>query len=298
MSQIISTPASCFENLPNYPFKPNFWEVAPDLKMHYVAEGDPKNPIILLLHGEPTWSYLYRKMISILSESNFYVIAPDLIGFGKSDKYIEQSNYTYQKHIDWLKSLINGLKLSNITLFCQDWGGLIGLRIAAEMDEKFARIIASNTFLPTGQGANEAFLNWRKYSQNSPEFNCGKIVRGGCLFPISDDAIAAYNAPFPSDIYLAGPRIFPTLVPITEDNIEVENNKKAWQKFMQWQKPFLTIFGDEDKITKGAEKVFQNLIPGASNQNHQILNAGHFIQEDKGEELAQIIILFCHENPI
>lgn len=272
-------------------------EVEPNLRLHYVDEGAKENPIVLLLHGEPSWAYLYRKMIPILSDAGFRVIAPDLIGFGKSDKLTAQSDYTFQKHLGWIKTLLTHLELKDITLFCQDWGGLIGLRLVAEMPDKFARVVASNTGLPIGKGTMpDAFLQWREFSQKSPAFNIGKVIQGGTLATLSDEVIAAYNAPFPTAEYEAGARIFPSLVPIIDGEPEAINNMKAWGVLKQFTKPFLTIFGDSDPITAGGEKLFQKLIPGCKGQKHTILNAGHFIQEEKGEELAELIIEFCREN--
>lgn len=293
----VRTPEERFENLPDYPFNPNYLEVGEGLRMHYLDEGNPNGKTVLLLHGEPSWSYLYRKMIPVLVDAGFRVIAPDLIGFGKSDKPTEQSDYTYQKHIDWVKTLIKELDLSGISLFCQDWGGLIGLRLATEMDERFDRIMASNTALPIGNvEMPESFLQWLEFSRTSPKFDIGKIIDKGTVFDLSEEEIAAYNAPFPSEEYKAGARIFPSLVPITTDNPESANNQAAWGKLMQWKKPFLTVFGDSDPIMRGAEKFFIQVVPGAKDQPHSIVNAGHFSQEDQGEELAKILTLFINNN--
>ena len=297
MKKVVRTPEERFENLQDYSFKGNYVEVEKGLRLHYVDEGARDNPVILLLHGEPSWSYLYRKMIPILA-GGFRVIAPDLIGFGKSDKWVDRNQYSFQRHIDWIKSFILNLDLQNITLFCQDWGGLIGLRIVTEVPERFSRIVASNTMLPTGEGpVPEAFLKWCEFSQKSPDFDIGKVINMGTITELSDEVITAYNAPFPSEEYKAGARIFPTLVPVTLDDPEALNNKKAWKELMKWDKPFLTIFGDGDTIMKGADKFFQKVIPGTKNQKHCYLNAGHFIQEEKGEELAKLVINFIHDTP-
>ena len=296
MKEIIRTPENRFENLEDYNFQSNYLDVEDGLRMHYLDEGNENNPTILLLHGEPSWSYLYRKMIPILSNS-FRVIAPDLIGFGKSDKLVNRQDYSYQKHIDWISALIEKLDLKNIVLFCQDWGGLTGLRIITEMNNRFDMVIASNTTLPTGKiPMPESFLQWRAYSQHSPGFNIGKVIDMGTVQTLSEKVFEAYNAPFPSEEYKAGARIFPTLVPIEQDDPESIKNLKAWEKLKSWNKPFLTIFGDEDNIMIGAEKVLQKIVPGAKEQNHKILNAGHFIQEEKGEELAELIIEFYNKN--
>ena len=296
MKKIIRTPESQFENLEDYNFSSNYLDVEEGLRLHYLDEGDIDKPIVLLLHGEPSWSYLYRKMIPILS-NNFRVIAPDLIGFGKSDKFTNREDYTYQKHMDWIMTFIQKLDLKNIILFCQDWGGLLGLRIITEMDNRFSMVIASNTTLPTGSiPMPESFLQWREYSQHSPQFNIGKVIDMGTVQPLTEKVYEAYNAPFPSEEYKAGARIFPTLVPFEQNDPESIKNLKAWEKLKSWDKPFLTIFGDADNIMFGAEKAFQKLVPGANEQNHNILNAGHFIQEEKGEELAELIIEFYNKN--
>lgn len=297
MKKIIRTPENRFENLPDYNFSTNYLDVEEGLRMHYLDEGKKNDPIVLLLHGEPSWSYLYRKMIPILYKNNFRVIAPDLIGFGKSDKLVNKQDYSYQKHIYWLTTFIQVLNLKKITLFCQDWGGLTGLRLVTDMNDRFSSVVASNTALPTGTPPMpESFLKWREYSQHSPAFDIGKVINMGTVKPLSDEVIAAYNAPFPSEEYKSGARIFPTLVPIDSDDPESIKNRNAWENLKQWNKPFLTIFGDNDDIMKGAEKAFQKLVPGAKGQNHKILNAGHFIQEEKGEELAELIIEFHRNN--
>ncbi len=294
MSKIITTPLERFDNLPDYNFSPNYLEIEPGLRMHYLDEGSKDDPIVLLLHGEPSWSYLYRKMIPILVENNFRAIAPDLIGFGKSDKYVEQSAYTYQKHLTWMNGFIDHLGLTDITLFCQDWGGLLGLRIAAERQDLFARVVASNTTLPTGEiPFPEAMLQWQAFAKSSPDFNIGQVINMGTTSKLSSEIVDAYNAPFPTEEYKGGARIFPSLVPSEKDDPECVNNRKAWQQFSQWEKPFLTIFGDSDPIMLGAEKYFQKVIPGTKGQQHQIIHAGHFIQEDQGELLAEAIVKFC-----
>ena len=296
MKKIIRTPEERFKELPGYSFSSNYLEVEEGLRLHFLDEGNKDNPIVLLLHGEPSWSYLYRKMIPILS-NNFRVIAPDLIGFGKSDKFVSKQDYTYQKHIDWLTTFIQKLNLTGITLFCQDWGGLTGLRLITEMEDRFSMVIASNTTLPTGKMAMpESFLQWRAYSQHSQGFDIGKVMNMGTLQPLTEEVIVAYNAPFPSEEFKAGARIFPSLVPIDYDDPESAKNRQAWEKLIQWDKPFLTIFGDGDDIMRGAEKAFQKLVPGAQNQNHTLLKAGHFIQEEKGEELAKLLEAFYRKN--
>jgi len=288
---ILRTPDARFEDLPGYSFAPNYADID-GLRMHYVDEGDPLAEPVLMLHGEPSWSYLYRKMIPLFTSSGYRAIAPDLIGFGRSDKYSEKDKYTYGSHIGWLKAFIEALNLRNITLVCQDWGGLLGLRIATEMEDRFSRIAAANTFLPTGdEETPKAFAFWLKFSQASPLFPVGKIIQMGCVSKLSPEIKKAYEAPFPGRKYKAAARVFPTLVPITPDNPESENNRKAWERLGSWEKPFLTVFGDSDPIMSGADKFFQRSVPGAKGQPHTtIKGAGHFIQEDKGEELGGVIL--------
>jgi haloalkane dehalogenase len=288
----LRTPDGRFSNLPGFSFAPHYVEVD-DLRIHYLDEGPQGADPVLLMHGEPSWSFLYRKMIPILIRES-RIIAPDLVGFGRSDKPSKREDYTYQSHVDWMRVLISKLDLSNITLVCQDWGGLIGLRLAAEQEERFARIVAANTGLPTGEGQiSDAFKNWQKFSQETPQFPVGMIVNGGCTSTLSTDVIAAYDAPFPDESYKQGARQFPLLVPTSADDPAVPANRKAWEVLSKWGKPFLTAFSDSDPITQGGEKILQTTIPGAKNQPHvTIAGAGHFLQEDKGEELARVVADF------
>jgi haloalkane dehalogenase len=291
--KILRTPNVCFANLPDYPFAAHYAEVG-GLRIHYAAEGTNPAETVLMLHGEPTWSYLYRKMIPIVAAAGFRVIAPDLVGFGKSDKPADFADYSYQKHMDWMTGFLNALDLQNITLVCQDWGGLLGLRLAAENPTRFKRIVAANTFLPTGDiKPPEAFLQWQHYSQTTPTFDAGKIISRGCINGLTAAEIQAYNAPFPDDSYKTAARIFPTLVPTSPDNPATEANRKAWQVLQQWAKPFLTCNSDSDPITRGGDVFFQKMIPGAKGQPHiTIEKAGHFLQEDKGAEWAEVIVRF------
>ncbi|HUF04710.1 MAG TPA: haloalkane dehalogenase [Aridibacter sp.] len=288
---IFRTPDERFRDLPGFPFEPNYVDLG-ELRMHYVDEGGRDAPPVLMLHGEPTWSYLYRKMIPIFADAGFRAVAPDLIGFGRSDKYAEKEVYTYRSHLDWLKAFIERLDLNDITLVCQDWGGLLGLRLAVEMEERFSRIVAANTFLPTGdEKTPKAFKVWRAFSQKTPVFPAGRIVQMGTVAKVPKGVRKAYDAPFPDSTFQAAARVFPMLVPASPDNSESENNRKAWEKLAHWDKPFLTAFGDSDQITRGADTVFQKRVPGALGQPHAtIRDAGHFIQEDKGEELAGVIV--------
>ena len=289
----LRTPDSRFENLPGYAFAANYLDVD-GLRMHYVDEGPRDGNVVLLLHGEPSWSYLYRHMIPPLGEAGFRVIAPDLIGFGKSDKPTRKSDYSYAGHVAWMRAFVAALDLQDITLFCQDWGSLIGLRVAAEDEQRFARITLGNGGLPTGdQAMPKAFGIWRAFARYSPIFPIGRIIQKATITDLPPDVIAAYDAPFPSARYKAGARAFPMLVPTRPDDPASDANRAAWKIFSRWQKPFLTTFSNRDPITRGGELPWQETVPGAQGREHaRILNAGHFLQEDKGPELADILTAF------
>ncbi len=293
----LRTPDARFENLPDYPFPPNYVDVD-GMRMHYVDEGPRDGDVVLLLHGEPSWSYLYRTMIPPLRAAGLRVIAPDLIGFGRSDKPTRKSDYSYAAHVAWMVQFIEQLDLRGITLFCQDWGSLIGLRAAAENEQRFARIALGNGGMPTGdQELPKAFRIWRAFARFSPWFPVGRIVQSGTVTELSDEVVAAYDAPFPSSKFKAGARAFPMLVPTTPNDPASEANRAAWKVFGQWQKPFLTTFSNRDPVTRGGEVPWQETVPGAKNRNHvKIKNAGHFLQEDKGPELAELLLKFMRES--
>ena len=291
--KVLRTPDDRFLHLPGYDFEPHYVEVG-DLRMHYVDEGPATADPVLLLHGEPSWSYLYRKLIPPLVNAGHRVIAPDLIGFGKSDKPASQGDYSYASHVDWMRQFVEALDLTGITLFCQDWGSLIGLRVAAEHQHRFARIALGNGGMPTGDEVfPRAFRIWRAFAKWSPWFPIGRIIQSGTINELSNEEVAAYNAPFPSRKYKAGTRAFPTLVPTDPDNVASEDNRRAWDMLSRFEKPFLTTFSNRDPITRGGERPFQERVPGARNIEHvKIRNAGHFLQEDKGEELAEVLNKF------
>jgi haloalkane dehalogenase len=307
--QSLRTPDDRFVNLPGYTYDPHYVEVdAGDgsgdrLRVHYVDEpgADPQSgETMLLLHGEPSWSYLYRHMIPVLTAAGHRCVAPDLVGFGRSDKPTPRSEYTYQRHVDWLReALFDQLDLSGLTLMCQDWGALLGLRLVAEHPERFARVVVGNGFLPTGdRDPGPAFLAWREYSQTTPEFHVGGIVKGGCQTELAPEVIAAYDAPFPDDSFKEGARQFPLLVPATPDDPAAEPNRKAWESLEKFTKPVLCAFSDRDPITAGADRVIKQLIPGAQGQPHTTIEGGgHFLQEDKGAELAEVINRFISSTP-
>jgi haloalkane dehalogenase len=295
--RLLRTPDDCFAHLPAYPFAPHYQEVD-GVRLHYVDEGPAQAPTVLLLHGEPSWSYLYRKMIPPLTAAGLRTVAPDLVGFGRSDKPADRSDYTYQRHIDWVWGFIQALDLRDITLVCQDWGGLLGLRIAGEHGDRFARIVAANTALPTGDmPMGRAFQVWQQLSQRGETLDVGRIIQNGCRTPLADDVVAAYDAPFPDESYKAGARQFPLLVPTAPDDPATPANRAAWQALGQWDKPFLTAFSDGDPITQGADLLMQRHIPGTKGQPHTtIVGGGHFLQEDRGAELAQVIIAWLQSG--
>jgi haloalkane dehalogenase len=290
---VLRTPDSCFANLPGYDFAPCYVELD-GLRVHYLDEGPRDAPPVLMMHGEPSWSFLYRKMVAPLVAAGHRVVAPDLVGFGRSDKPSERGDYTYQRHVDWMAAFLGALDLSHTTLVCQDWGGLIGLRLVAAHGARFARVVAANTFLPTGdQDPGPAFRAWQKFSQETPVFDVGKIVSGACKTPLAPEVRAAYDAPFPDESYKAGARQFPLLVPARPDDPASAPNRTAWESLRAWDKPFLTAFSDSDPITRGADLLLQALIPGCAGQSHTtITDGGHFLQEDRGEALAEVVAGF------
>ncbi|BBZ34223.1 haloalkane dehalogenase [Mycolicibacterium confluentis] len=295
---VLRTPDERFEDLPDYPFAPHYVDVD-GVRMHYLDEGPADAEVVLLLHGEPSWSYLYRTMIPVLTGAGFRAVAIDLVGFGRSDKPARREDYTYAAHIDWTWAAIEAIGLRDITLVCQDWGGLLGLRLVGEHPDRFARVVAANTMLPTGDHhPGDAFLAWRQFSQQTPDFPVGKIVAGGCVTTLSPEVVAAYDAPFPDDSYKAGARQFPLLVPITPDDPAAEANRAAWEVLARFERPFLCAFSDSDAITRGADAVLRKLIPGAAGQPLiTIAGGGHFLQEDKGIELAGVVVDFIAANP-
>lgn len=285
----LRTPDSRFERLLDYPFEPHYADVA-GLRMHYVDEGPRDAYPILMLHGEPSWSYLYRHMIPICAAAGHRVIAPDLIGFGKSDKPTDMAAYSYQTHMDWLLSLLDQLELDNITLVCQDWGSLLGLRLAAENPERFRAIVVGNGMLPTGdQKVPAAFQLWKNFAIYSPLFPIARIIDSGTFRKLGPDERRAYDAPFPNRKYKAGARAFPKLVPVTPEDPASDANRAAWKVLEQWDKPFLTTFSNGDPITRGGDTFMQERIPGAKGQPHQTLVGGHFLQEDSPVVFARAI---------
>jgi haloalkane dehalogenase len=259
------------------------------LRLAYVDEGPGDGAPILLMHGEPSWSYLYRRIIADLIPQGHRVLAPDLIGFGRSDKPAARADYTYERHVAWMGDWLNALDLTQIVLFCQDWGGLIGLRLVAAFPDRFAAVVVSNTGLPVGTGWSEGFKNWLDFSQRVPELPIGFILNSGCERELSDAERAAYEAPFPDETYKEGARQFPALVPITAEHASVAENRAAWTVLERFTKPFVTAFSDRDPVTGGGDVLFQTRIPGAQGQPHVTLKGGHFVQEDSPAEIAALL---------
>jgi len=302
---VLRTPDQRFSDLPGWPYEPHYTDVdrgdgTGTLRIHHVDEGPPDADPVLCLHGEPSWAYLYRRMIPVLVDAGLRVVVPDLVGFGRSDKPAERSDYTYLRHVTWMTAWLEANDLQHATLVGQDWGGLIGLRLVGEHPERFERFVVANTFLPTGdRPPSEAFLRWQQYSQETPEFNVGRIVQGGCATrPLDPAVVAAYDAPFPDDTYKAGARQFPTLVPTSPDDPAAPANRAAWEVLSAWTKPVLCAFSDSDAITAGGDRAFQQLVPGTKGMPHTtIAGAGHFLQEDKGPELAAAVAGFIQATP-
>jgi haloalkane dehalogenase len=292
--KILRTPDTAFAGISDFPFAPHYCEIGDPtggtgLRVHYIDEGPRDAPVVLMLHGEPTWSYLYRHMIGPVAAAGFRVVAPDLIGFGKSDKPAAKSDYSYARHVGWMRQWVEALDLTNMTLACQDWGSLIGLRLVAEMPERFAAVVLSNGGLPEGGPPPRAFAIWRAFSQWSPFFPIGKIVSKGTKRALSTAEIAAYDAPFPDSSYTAGARIFPSFVPFA-GNPAIPDQQRAWQVLDQWDKPFLCAFSDGDPITRGGDSRFVGRVPGTAGQPHRTLKGGHFIQEDDPDGFVAAIL--------
>ncbi len=291
--KILRTPDQRFDGLVDWPYAPAYTTVrdadGTELRVHHVDEGPPQGAAVLLLHGEPSWGYLYRKVIPPLVAKGRRVIAPDLVGFGRSDKPAGRSDYTYERHVAWMSAWLTGMDLNDITLFCQDWGGLIGLRLVAAFPDRFAGVVVANTGLPVGVGWTEGFKAWLDFSQRVPELPIGPLINGACKRELSAGEQSAYDAPFPDESYKAGARQFPVLVPITPEHASVSENKQAWTVLEQFTKPFVTAFSDGDPVTRGGEAIFQERVPGAKGQPHITLAGGHFLQEDSPDEIAGLI---------
>jgi len=322
----LRTPDECFNDLEDYPFQPHYMQVSDgeggELRIHCVDEGTGEAGTVLLLHGQPTWSYLYRHMIPPLVKAGYRVLAPDLVGFGRSDKPASIDDYTYARHVAWMSEWLTTLDLQQVILFCQDWGGLIGLRLVAAFPERFAAVVVSNSGLPTGDVPAEfteplkeayktlpvvkatelgerflddsgipGFLYWRKFCAESPEFDVGELVQETSRDHLSEAVIAGYRAPFPDQTYMAGARKFPTLMPLFPDEDEVPENIEAWKVLRQFNKPFMTAFADGDPVSAGGDAPLLEGVPGTRGVPHRTIeNAGHFVQEDQPQACVQALL--------
>ena len=293
VTDFLRTPDDCFNGLPDFAYTPHYTQVG-GLRVAHIDEGPRDAPVVLLMHGEPTWSFLYRKMIPVLVAAGFRVVTPDLVGFGRSDKPARPSDYSYANHVRWMNAWLAANDLRRITLFCQDWGSLIGLRMVVDAPQRFDRIVLANGGLPTGTSPIPfAFKVWRAFARFSPWFPIGRIVKAGCAQGLTPQELAAYDAPFPTRRHRIAARLFPGFVPTRPDDPERENNERAWEFFKRWDKPFLTLFSNRDPVTRGGHRIWQQLVPGAQGQPHAVTRgAGHFLQEDKGAEVAQAIVDF------
>jgi haloalkane dehalogenase len=297
----LRTPDDRFGGLPDFDYEPHYADVGDGMRMCYVQAGPADGEPVLLLHGEPSWSFLYRKVMAALAAAGLRAIAPDLIGFGRSDKPAEITDHSYARHVEWVRALaFDVLGLGGVTLVGQDWGGLIGLRLVAEHGDRFARVVAANTGLPTGDHAMpDVWIRFREVVRTSPDLSISRLVRSGCQTPLAQEVIAAYDAPFPAAEFTAGPRAMPGLVPTTPDDPASAANRAAWERLAQWRKPFLVAFSDRDPITGGMAEVFKQLVPGTAGIDHPVLTgAGHFLQEDAPDRLAAAIAAFVAAHPV
>ncbi|MGA9745975.1 MAG: haloalkane dehalogenase, partial [Nocardioides sp.] len=295
---VIRTPDDRFSVLPGFDHEPRYVEVPDDdggtVRMAYVDAGPADGPVALLLHGEPSWSFLYRDVISVLTEAGVRSVAPDLIGFGRSDKPVEQSDHSFARHVAWVSALVAALDLQEITLVGQDWGGLIGLRLVAEEPDRFARVVAANTGLPTGDHPMpDVWWAFRNAVQSAEHLDVARLVQAGCRTALSPAVLAAYDAPFAGEAAMAGPRVMPTLVPTSPDDPATAANRRAWDALTRWDKPFLCAFSDGDPITGGMAHILRRAVPGAHGREHPVVTgAGHFLQEDAGRRLGEIVADF------
>jgi haloalkane dehalogenase len=302
--EVLRTPDERFAGLPEFPYEPGYVTFDDDdgdaLRVAFVDVGPGDGEVVLLMHGEPSWSFLYRRMIPVLTGAGLRVVAPDLVGFGRSDKPVDPADYSYARHVEWMRrALFDGLGLVDVTLVGQDWGGLIGLRLVAEHPDRFARVVVANTGLPTGDTPmSEAFLAWQRFATTAPDLDVGRVVQNGTRTQLPPEVVAGYDAPFPDDRYKAGARVFPSLVPTGPDDPAAPANRAAWEALARFDRPFLTAFSDGDPITGGGDRVFQQVVPGAQGRPHTTLpGGGHFLQEDVGPELARVVAGFVAATP-
>jgi haloalkane dehalogenase len=298
--KVLRTPEVCFDAVPDFGYPTRYADVG-GLRLAYVEAGPADGEPVLLLHGEPSWSFLYRKVMPVLADAGLRAIAADLAGFGRSDKPAEIDDHSYARHVEWIRALaFDRLDLRGLTLVGQDWGGLIGLRLVAEHPDRFARVVAANTGLPTGdQAMPEVWLRFREVVRTAPELSVSRLVQSGCQTRLTPEVLAAYDAPFPDPAYAAAARAMPGLVPTSPDDPAAEANRAAWRQLSAWDKPFLVAFSDRDPITGGMAPVLKRAIPGAAGIEHPVIEgAGHFLQEDAGERLGTVIADFVRAYPL
>jgi haloalkane dehalogenase len=296
---LLRTPDERFTDLPDFPYPPRYADVGDGVRMAYVEAGPADGPAVLLLHGEPSWSFLYRTVMAVLARAGLRAIAPDLIGFGRSDKPAERSDHSYGRHVEWVRAFaFDRLNLRGVTLVGQDWGGLIGLRLVAEHPDRFARVVTANTGLPTGdQPMPDVWWQFRRTVERAPELDVSRLVQAGCRTRLPGPVLAAYAAPFPGESYLAGPRAMPAIVPTAPDDPATEANRAAWARLAQWDRPFLVAFSDGDPITGGMAPILKRAVPGAAGLDHPVIEgAGHFLQEDAGGRLGEVIATFVRQG--
>jgi haloalkane dehalogenase len=291
---VLRTPEDRFAGLPGFTYPPRYAD-AGGLRMAYYEAGPAGGEPVLLLHGEPSWSFLYRKVMPVLADAGLRAIAVDMVGFGRSDKPAEMDDHSYARHVEWVRALaFDALGLSGITLVGQDWGGLLGLRLVAEHPDRFARVVAANTGLPTGDHPMpEVWLRFREVVRTAPVLDISRLIQAGCQSQLPAEVLAAYEAPFPDESFKAGPRAMPSLVPATPDDPATAANRAAWARLSTWDKPFLVAFSDRDPITGAMAPILERTVPGAAGLDHPVIEgAGHFLQEDAGERLGTVIADF------
>ncbi len=287
---VLRTPDDRFADVPDFPFEPRYTTHPDGVRIAHVEVGEGRP--VLLMHGEPSWSFLYRRVMPLLADAGLRAVAPDLVGFGRSDKPAAQGDYSYARHVGWMSSWLESTDLTDAILFGQDWGGLIGLRLLAAHPDRFSAVVVANTGLPTGeQRMSEAFLQWREFSRTAERFDVGRVIVNGTVTALGEEVVAAYDAPFPDDRFKAGTRVFPSLVPITPDDPAAADQRAAWEVLRSWDKPFSTAFSDADPVTAGGERPFRKLVPGAARSPHRTIGgAGHFLQEDAPADVAEAIL--------
>jgi haloalkane dehalogenase len=302
MSDVLRTPDHRFANLPDFPWEPNYHSVSDaqhgQLRMHYLDVGPRDGDIVLMLHGEPSWCFLYRHMIHALSARGLRCIAPDLVGFGRSDKPAARSAYSYAGHVAQVGELLRALEVNKVTLVCQDWGGPIGLSLLAQMPERFSAVVAANTLLPGCEPPPNGVApwpgaiveQWVAATRDAEDLDVSGVIAAVSCTPLSAGVLAAYDAPFPSPAYKAGALVFPSLIPTHAQMAGAAENRQTWEFLCHWEKPFVTAFSDSDPATAAWGPVFQQRIPGARGREHPtIMGAGHFLQEEQGDALAAVV---------